>query len=451
MRHDELNQGEPLPASFQMVEQPEDMDAFARKEEAKEPRQEAVVKGITPSQPAPVTAPRTPARAEVPIEAPQPHSWLSKMLQWFRTPPGPATAPAQVTAKPAAAERARESRPPRSREGRGRGDGRRDGQPHRDERQRGERRDARASDESRPAEAQGAIEAPARSQPAPRKDTERRERREPREGKGNATPRPPRENQRQEPREAAQTQAAQRKQSARAEPADVLENANVAASPAPVGEPVRPAAPGNGTEETREGGSRRRRGRRGRGGDRAERAERAPCAPRVASTDEAKAGEPAVDIDQHTEIVATDEPTPVTSSLTTVVDPSQETQSGPARSFEATETAASSSASTERVAAHEPQQTTASAPTPEVALSGHAQAAPAAPTTSQSQDEVEVPMTGLQLPPESGLVLVETRFSPPASDEQEQGQPRPRRARPPRATIPDEPLQMVETHKRDNA
>jgi hypothetical protein len=141
----------------------------------------------------------------------------------------------------------------------------------------------------------------------------------------------------------------------------------------------------------------------------------------------------------------------VTSSLTTIVAPSQETESEPARPLEATETESSSSASTEPVTEHEPQQQAASAPMPEVAVSGHAQAAPAAPTTTQSPDEVEVPMTGLRLPPESGLVLVETRFSPPASDEQEQAQPRPRRARPPRTTISDEPLQMVETHKRDNA
>src|SRR5689334_13950733 len=233
MRHDELNQGEPLPASFQMVEQPEDMDAFARKEEAKEPRQEAVVKGITPSQPAPVSVPRATARTEVPLEAPQPSSWLSKMLHWFRTPPGDATTPAQAAATPAATERARESRPPRPREGRGRGDARRDGHPRRDERQRGERRDARAGDESRRADAQGTIETPARTQPAPRKDGERRERREPREAKGNATPRPPRDNQRQEARDAAAAQTAERKQSARADVTDVLENPNLAATPAP--------------------------------------------------------------------------------------------------------------------------------------------------------------------------------------------------------------------------
>ena len=55
LRHDELNQSEPLPASFQMVEQPAELDPMlARREEAKEPRQEAMVKGITPAQPAPI-------------------------------------------------------------------------------------------------------------------------------------------------------------------------------------------------------------------------------------------------------------------------------------------------------------------------------------------------------------------------------------------------------------
>jgi ribonuclease E len=455
MRHDELNQGEPLPASFQMVEQPEDMDAFARKEEAKEPRQEAVVKGITPSQPAPVSVPRATARTEVPLEAPQPSSWLSKMLHWFRTPPGDATTPAQAAATPAATERARESRPPRPREGRGRGDARRDGHPRRDERQRGERRDARAGDESRRADAQGTIETPARTQPAPRKDGERRERREPREAKGNATPRPPRDNQRQEARDAAAAQTAERKQSARADVTDVLENPNLAATPAPGIDSVRPVAPGNGAEEAREGGSRRRRGRRGRGGDRAEHAERAPREPRVASKDEAAAGEATTAIDRHTEPAATEEPKPVTSPITTSVAPSPAAASEPAPSFSAPETGSLSSApsvnATEPLDRHEPRHQAASAPTPEAAAPQPVQAAPITPATTQSPDEVDVPMAGLRLPPDSGLVLVETRFPPPAIDEQEQAQPRPRRARPPRAAIPDEPLQMVETHKRDNA
>lgn len=296
---------------------------------------------------------------------------------------------------------------------------------------------------------------PARSQAAPRKDGERRERREPREGKGSATPRPPRDNQRQEAREATQAQSPGRKQSARAELTDVLENANAPATAAPVGESIRPAMPGNGAEESREGGSRRRRGRRGRGGDRAERAERAPRAQRVASSDESAAGEPAAAIDQRTDIAGTHEPAPVTSPLATIVAPSQDTESEPARSLESDATEPLSSAPSAQVAEpvteDEPRRQAASTPIPEAAVSGHAQAAPMASAAMQSPDEVDVPTAALRLPPESGLVLVETRFSAPAIDEQEQAQPRPRRARPPRATLADEPLQMVETHKRDNA
>src|SRR6476620_9182484 len=55
LRHDDLNQGEPMPASFNMVEKPEEEDPVKqKKEEAKEPRQEAMVKGITTGAPAPM-------------------------------------------------------------------------------------------------------------------------------------------------------------------------------------------------------------------------------------------------------------------------------------------------------------------------------------------------------------------------------------------------------------
>src|SRR5881392_911644 len=54
LRHDDLNLGEPLPASFQLVSQPEEeVVGQARKEEVRDARQEAVVKGITPAHPAP--------------------------------------------------------------------------------------------------------------------------------------------------------------------------------------------------------------------------------------------------------------------------------------------------------------------------------------------------------------------------------------------------------------
>ena len=59
LKHDELNSSEPLPTSYKMVERPEQIDAAeAIKQEANEVKQEAAVKGITPSQPAPIAAPK---------------------------------------------------------------------------------------------------------------------------------------------------------------------------------------------------------------------------------------------------------------------------------------------------------------------------------------------------------------------------------------------------------
>jgi hypothetical protein len=57
----------------------------------------------------------------------------------------------------------------------------------------------------------------------------------------------------------------------------------------------------------------------------------------------------------------------------------------------------------------------------------------------------------LALPHDSGLVLVETRFQAPPPEEQQAEAQRPRRARPVRVSLPDEPLQIVETRKRDGA
>ena len=91
LRHDDLNQSEPLPPSFDLVEQPEEQDPAKRlQEEAKEPRQEAMVKGITPSQPAPLPV-EPAAPAPVPVaSAPAGPSWFSKVLGWFSGPREPA-------------------------------------------------------------------------------------------------------------------------------------------------------------------------------------------------------------------------------------------------------------------------------------------------------------------------------------------------------------------------
>jgi hypothetical protein len=61
----------------------------------------------------------------------------------------------------------------------------------------------------------------------------------------------------------------------------------------------------------------------------------------------------------------------------------------------------------------------------------------------------EIQRVSLELPPDSGLELIETRQerSVPVSVADDTEAPRPRRVRPPRVEIPDEPLQLVETQK----
>jgi hypothetical protein len=61
----------------------------------------------------------------------------------------------------------------------------------------------------------------------------------------------------------------------------------------------------------------------------------------------------------------------------------------------------------------------------------------------------ETPRVSLELPPDSGLVLVETSHAAPKPIEEE-AQPRPHRVRPPRAQVADEPLQIVETRHKDS-
>jgi len=68
LKHEELNQMEHIPASYELVEQPEAPAAAAAAEPRKE-RQEAAVKGITPAQPAPMVPERAPAETPAPAVA----------------------------------------------------------------------------------------------------------------------------------------------------------------------------------------------------------------------------------------------------------------------------------------------------------------------------------------------------------------------------------------------
>jgi ribonuclease E len=168
LRHDELNEMEHVPSSYEMVERPEEPKAAGAEEEAKRERQEAVVKGITPAQPAPMVdesqprPPRAPAAAPVSQPAPQPvaqqaaspvaqpggahtEGFFSRFLSIFRAPAAtaePATAPVaaaqpqQRPQQPHQQQRGGEPRrgePRRDQQRRDGRDGRRDGRPPRDE------------------------------------------------------------------------------------------------------------------------------------------------------------------------------------------------------------------------------------------------------------------------------------------------------------------------------
>ena len=57
----------------------------------------------------------------------------------------------------------------------------------------------------------------------------------------------------------------------------------------------------------------------------------------------------------------------------------------------------------------------------------------------------DIPPIALTLPPDSGLVLVETSHAAPPAEEPEA--PRPKRTRPPKVEIKSEPLEIIETRK----
>jgi hypothetical protein len=71
------------------------------------------------------------------------------------------------------------------------------------------------------------------------------------------------------------------------------------------------------------------------------------------------------------------------------------------------------------------------------------------PVTEPAHHAPELPKISLELPPDSGLVLVETIHQSAAAPMPEEAEVvRPRRVRPPRVAVTDGPLQLVETtHK----
>jgi hypothetical protein len=74
-------------------------------------------------------------------------------------------------------------------------------------------------------------------------------------------------------------------------------------------------------------------------------------------------------------------------------------------------------------------------------------AEPAPTFAAAARARPDLPPVTMALPPDSGLELVETRHHPAPAPEPEAVTSGPRRVRPPRPTIADEPLQIVETRK----
>jgi ribonuclease E len=314
LRHDDPRL-EAYKASYTMIEEPDDEVGITRREKAKD-RQEPVIKGVLPDQPAPVAPPKPePVAAPVAVAAPRPlptpiaipqseagggfFSWVKKLFGGGEAPVVAASARAAVAApvtdaKPKANERG--DRADRG-EGRGQQRGERGGRggerggrggrgergersegrgPQRGERgERGEGREPRENREGRDGRGEGRRgesqgprdqQQPA-AQPAPREAREPREPREPREA------RPPRgEGRRQEaPVAKAETDLL---------PAAQLALIDGAAEPA-MAEGMPPTA--EGAEGDREGARRRRR-RGGRGRSRAE------GAPTDAANDAANGG-----------------------------------------------------------------------------------------------------------------------------------------------------------------
>ncbi|MDR0439960.1 MAG: ribonuclease E/G, partial [Candidatus Accumulibacter sp.] len=146
-RHDELDREEAGPPSYRKVDAPveENERQISGNGEAKAPRQEAAIKGITPEQPAPVVTARARKGAEKKTDTGA-GGWFAKIISWFLGEAAPVP----------------ETKPPRKTRGAGPRDGRRGMRNNR----RDEERDGRETRQSKEARE-------AKSSPAAREETSR--------------------------------------------------------------------------------------------------------------------------------------------------------------------------------------------------------------------------------------------------------------------------------------
>jgi ribonuclease E len=252
LRHDDTRLDEPR-ASWKMAEEAahelESETGYSKRTEEIKPKQEAMVKGITPTSP----APSAPVKVAAPVAAPAPVvaastggfiGWLKNL---FGVQPEVKPAPAPVAA-PTPARPARGERPERSGQGGDRNRNRRGGAAS---------RDSAAAAVSTTASAPGTASGRQNPRREEREPKEAREPREPRGGREGREPREAREG--REPREAREGR-----------------------EPREVREPREPREPRENRERAPERAEAADRGERRERGDRAERGERRKPQPEAA-------------------------------------------------------------------------------------------------------------------------------------------------------------------------
>lgn len=208
IKHDDARLEE-VQASYDMAEQADtDISYSKRQKEEVKPRQEAMVKGITPDQPAPIVERKVaePAPIPAPVAVIQPEEgFFSKIFGLFRKKE---VAPVAAPVVPAPEEKPQQNRERSDRNGRGprgRSRGGRGG------RERGEERDGANTEAAvKPVQTETTDAKPAARPPRPpREPREPREAREGGEGRqrNERTPRPPREERKDAPVEAKTDEA----------------------------------------------------------------------------------------------------------------------------------------------------------------------------------------------------------------------------------------------------
>ena len=414
LRHDELNQDDLQQPSYKMVDVPSEEGAkqSSAGNEAKAPRQEAAIKGITPAQPAPIVAEKP--KAEAVQSAPEGgKGFIATILSWFRSAPESSPTP-EPTKKPRATNLPRE----------GQRDGRRGGRNNRrdEEREGSEPRGNREQKEVRePRQAQGQVREENQKQREPR---EPKEAREPRRQRGE--PRPERKD---------QTVA--------------MPTAEVSTETLPAAVSRLPSGPEQTTEET-SGTNARRRGRRGGRRERGEprevdlAAQNVEAAPAPASIVRTELEEVAVVIEPSAPVlVVAEQDSAKTTGNQDAVETiaAQEINLAPPAALETPETPIET-IQTEIVA---PKVVATIVPVEAVAVPAEPKTAEPIPVAAPVAIEIERALE------ETGLVMVETSSDKVQSWQQpeaaeSQAAPR-RRKRPAPPSLSEEPLMMVETQK----